>query len=205
MPNLLLTMLSTVTAIGVVVTAGSIDLQDRGRSEITVIVLGHPDHGGLELQQALEETFAATGQPVESTGERRAARRSSDSTVTLRYSTAASRYVQTACGAAAGCEAALRQGTFSGALLVVSAVDGPMPATREQAALARKAGVERIVVVLTRAARINDQELLQLVELETRDLLKSLGFAGEIAIVRDNEPTWIAKLLREMDRRFVRR
>src|SRR3982750_352254 len=74
---------------------------------------------------------------------------------------------------------------IDGAVLVVSAADGPMPQTREHVLLARQVGVPAIIVALNKADMVDDEELLELVELEVRDLLKSYKFPGdEIPIVR---------------------
>ena len=74
---------------------------------------------------------------------------------------------------------------MDGAILVVAATDGPMPQTREHILLARQVGVPAIVVFLNKCDMVEDAELLELVELEVRELLKSYGFPGDtIAIVR---------------------
>src|SRR3954466_9139275 len=91
---------------------------------------------------------------------------------------------------------------IDGAILVVSAADGPMPQTREHVLLARQVGVPYIVVFLNKCDAVDDAELLDLVELEVRDLLKSYGFPGdEIPVIRgsalkgmEDDPTWVAKI-----------
>ena len=69
---------------------------------------------------------------------------------------------------------------MDGAILVVSAADGPMPQTREHILLARQVGVKYIVVYLNKCDMVDDEELLELVEMEVRDLLSSYGFPGRI-------------------------
>src|SRR5262249_27871237 len=76
---------------------------------------------------------------------------------------------------------------MDGAILVVSAADGPMPQTREHILLARQVGVPRIVVFLNKCDLVDDPELLELVELEVRELLTNYGFPGdEIPLIRGN-------------------
>jgi elongation factor Tu len=91
---------------------------------------------------------------------------------------------------------------MDGAILVVAATDGPMPQTREHILLARQVGVPYIVVFLNKCDAVEDPELLDLVELEVRDLLKSYKFPGdEIPVIRgsalkamDDDPAWVAKI-----------
>jgi elongation factor Tu len=91
---------------------------------------------------------------------------------------------------------------MDGAILVVAATDGPMPQTREHILLARQVGVPYIVVFLNKCDAVDDAELLDLVELEVRDLLKSYGFPGdEIPVIRgsalkgmEDDPAWVAKI-----------
>ena len=91
---------------------------------------------------------------------------------------------------------------MDGAILVVAATDGPMPQTREHILLARQVGVPYIVVFLNKCDAVEDPELLDLVELEVRDLLKSYGFPGdEMPVIRgsalkamDDDPAWAAKI-----------
>ena len=91
---------------------------------------------------------------------------------------------------------------MDGAILVVAATDGPMPQTREHILLARQVGVPYIVVFLNKCDAVEDPELLDLVELEVRDLLKSYEFPGdEIPVIRgsalkgmEDDPTWVKKI-----------
>jgi elongation factor Tu len=94
-----------------------------------------------------------------------------------------------------------------GAILVVSAADGPMPQTREHVLLARQVGVPSIVVALNKADMVDDEELLDLVELEVRELLTSYDFPGDdVPVIRvsalkalDGDAEWTAKVLELMD------
>ena len=94
-----------------------------------------------------------------------------------------------------------------GAILVVAATDGPMPQTREHVLLARQVGVPYIVVALNKADAVDDEELLELVELEVRELLTSYGFPGDdLPVVRvsalkalEGDPEWQAKIVELMD------
>ena len=96
---------------------------------------------------------------------------------------------------------------MDGAILVVAATDGPMPQTREHILLARQVGVPYIVVFLNKCDAVEDPELLDLVELEVRDLLKSYKFPGdEIPVIRgsalkamDDDPAWVKKIDELMD------
>src|SRR5271170_3373324 len=96
---------------------------------------------------------------------------------------------------------------MDGAILVVSAADGPMPQTREHVLLARQVGVPSIVVALNKADMVDDEELLDLVELEVRELLTEYEFPGDdVPIVRvsalkalEGDPEWTAKILELMD------
>src|SRR2546423_11360074 len=94
-----------------------------------------------------------------------------------------------------------------GAILVVSATDGPMPQTREHVLLARQVGVPSIVVALSKADMVDDEEILELVELEVRELLTEYEFPGDdIPVVRvsalkalEGDPEWTPKILELMD------
>src|SRR5687767_4673276 len=94
-----------------------------------------------------------------------------------------------------------------GAILVVSAADGPMPQTREHVLLARQVGVPSILVALNKADMVDDEELLDLVEMEVRELLSEYGFPGDdIPVVRvsalkalEGDPEWTPKILELMD------
>jgi elongation factor Tu len=96
---------------------------------------------------------------------------------------------------------------MDGAILVVAATDGPMPQTKEHVLLARQVGVPYIVVALNKADMVDDEEILELVELEVRELLSQYEFPGDdLPIVRDSalkalegDPEWSAKLMELMD------
>src|SRR6202789_379798 len=96
---------------------------------------------------------------------------------------------------------------IDGAILVVSATDGPMAQTREHVLLARQVGVPSIVVALNKADLVDDEELLDLVELEVRELLDSFDFPGDdVPVIRvsalkalEGDPEWTAKILTLMD------
>ena len=96
---------------------------------------------------------------------------------------------------------------IDGAILVVSAADGPMPQTREHVLLARQVGVPYIVVALNKADMVDDEELLELVEMEVRELLSSYDFPGDdVPVVRvsalkalEGDPEWSEKIIELMD------
>ena len=112
----------------------------------------------------------------------------------------------TACRTNEACLTTLERDRFNAALVVVSAVDGPMPGTREQIGRALRTGIRRFVIVLTRTVKVDDAELLQLVELEVRELLNSFGYDGKAApLVTDKERDWSAALVKTMERALANR
>ena len=96
---------------------------------------------------------------------------------------------------------------MDGAILVVSAADGPMPQTREHILLSRQVGVPSLVVFLNKCDMVDDEELLELVEMEVRDLLSEYDFPGdEIPVIQGSalkhykdDPEWEAKIIELMD------
>lgn len=160
---------------------------DRTKDHINVGTIGHVDHGKTTLTAAITSVAAkAYG------GEARAfdqidkapeekARGITIATAHVEYQTAKRHYAHVDCPGHADYVKNMITGAaqMDGAILVVSAADGPMPQTREHILLARQVGVPYIVVFLNKADMVDDKELLELVEMEVRDLLSKYDFPGD--------------------------
>ena len=160
--------------------------------------IGHVDHGKTTLSAALTKVSAANGwgafvsyqevaKASAAQGTRDASKILTIATSHVEYSTAKRHYAHVDCPGHADYVKNMVTGAaqMDGAILVVSAVDGPMPQTREHILLARQVGVPRIVVFLNKCDVMDDAELLDLIELEVRELLSKYGFDGDNApIVR---------------------
>jgi elongation factor Tu len=164
---------------------------------VNVGTIGHIDHGKTTLTAAILAVQAQKGL-AEIKSYRDVARggtvRDENKTVTIitshvRYETAGRHYAHVDCPGHADYVKNMITGAaqMDGAILLLSAVDGPMPQTREHVLLARQVGVPELVVFLNKCDLVDDPELLDLVELETRDLLTKYGFDGEKApFIRGN-------------------
>ena len=160
---------------------------ERDLPHINVGTIGHVDHGKTTLTAALTKVLAAKfggefkdyGQ-IDAAPEERA-RGITIATAHVEYRSANRHYAHVDCPGHADYVKNMITGAaqMDGAILVVSAADGPMPQTREHILLARQVGVPYIVVFLNKADMVDDAELLELVEMEVRDLLTSYNFAGE--------------------------
>jgi hypothetical protein len=196
------TMRRTACLITVVsALTGTIGAQPQRRSDpaasVDVIAIAHTDHGSEEVLDAVRGALGATA-TVSGSG--------ADARTVTRFPLAGTPFSLTACRTNEACLATLARDRFTAALVVVSAVDGPMPGTREQIARALRTGIRRFVIVLTRTAKADDAELLQLVELEVRGLLDSLGFDGKsVPLVTDKERDWSAALVKTMERALAGR
>ena len=171
---------------------------DRSKPHVNVGTIGHIDHGKTTLTAALTKVAADKGwakfvsydevaKASESQGRRDDTKILTIATSHVEYSTAKRHYAHVDCPGHADYIKNMITGAaqMDGAILVVSAVDGPMPQTREHVLLARQVNVPYLVVALNKVDAIDDEELLDLVELEVRDLLKSYGFPGdETPVVR---------------------
>jgi len=147
---------------------------ERTKPHVNVGTIGHVDHGKTTLTAALTKVQAeAVG------GEARAF--DPIATAHVEYESAARHYAHVDCPGHADYVKNMITGAaqMDGAILVVSAADGPMPQTREHILLARQVGVPSIVVYLNKADMVDDEELLELVEMEVRELLDSYEFPGD--------------------------
>ncbi len=160
---------------------------ERNKPHVNIGTIGHVDHGKTSLTAAITKVLAETGQAeykaydqIDGTPEERA-RGITISTAHVEYETAARHYAHVDCPGHADYVKNMITGAaqMDGAILVVSAADGPMPQTREHILLARQVGVPSIVVFLNKCDMVDDKELLDLVEMEVRDLLNKYQFPGD--------------------------
>jgi elongation factor Tu len=165
---------------------------DRTKPHVNVGTIGHVDHGKTTLTAALTKVAADKGwakfvpydevaKASESQGRRDPTKILTIATSHVEYATQNRHYAHVDCPGHADYVKNMITGAaqMDGAILVVSAVDGPMPQTREHILLARQVGVPYIVVFLNKCDMVDDPELLDLVEMEVRDLLSSYQFPGD--------------------------
>jgi elongation factor Tu len=171
---------------------------DRSKPHVNVGTIGHIDHGKTTLTAALTKVAASKGwakfvsydevaRASESQGRRDETKILTIATSHVEYGTAKRHYAHVDCPGHADYIKNMITGAaqMDGAIVVVAATDGPMPQTREHVLLARQVEVPCLVVALNKVDAVDDPELLDLVELEVRDLLKSYGFPGdETPVVR---------------------
>ncbi|MBX5453203.1 MAG: elongation factor Tu [Acidobacteriia bacterium] len=166
---------------------------ERTKPHCNVGTIGHVDHGKTTLTAAITKVLSKTGgavftayDQIDKAPEERA-RGITISTAHVEYETAKRHYAHVDCPGHADYVKNMITGAaqMDGAILVVSAADGPMPQTREHILLARQVGVPAIVVYLNKVDMVDDPELLDLVEMEVRELLSQYGFPGdEVPIIR---------------------
>src|SRR6186713_3314061 len=166
---------------------------NRNKPHVNVGTIGHVDHGKTTLTAAITKVLARTGKAkfvaydqIDKAPEERA-RGITIATAHVEYETDKRHYAHVDCPGHADYVKNMITGAaqMDGAILVVSAADGPMPQTREHILLARQVGVPAIVVFMNKVDMVDDAELLDLVELEVRELLSKYEFPGdEIPIVR---------------------
>src|SRR5690606_36953774 len=167
---------------------------ERTKPHVNVGTIGHVDHGKTTLTAAITFTAASVDSSVEvqsydqiDKAPEERARGITINTSHVEYQTAARHYSHVDCPGHADYVKNMITGAaqMDGAVLVVSAADGPMPQTREHIVLARQVGVPYIVVFLNKVDMVEDEELLELVEMEVRELLSSYEFPGdELPVVR---------------------
>src|SRR6184192_3958737 len=183
---------------------------ERNKPHVNVGTIGHVDHGKTTLTAALTKvmaetyggTFMAYDQIDKAPEEK--ARGITISTAHVEYQSKNRHYAHVDCPGHADYVKNMITGAaqMDGAILVVAATDGPMPQTREHILLARQVGVPYMVVFLNKCDAVEDPELLDLVELEVRELLKTYKFPGdEIPVIRgsalkamDDDPQWVKKI-----------
>ena len=189
---------------------------DRTKPHVNVGTIGHVDHGKTTLTAALTKVSADKGygtkyisydqvaKASESQGRRDPTKILTIATSHVEYETAKRHYAHVDCPGHADYVKNMITGAaqMDGAILVVSAVDGPMPQTREHILLARQVNVPQIVVFLNKCDLVEDAELLDLVELEVRELLSKYNFPGDdTPVIRGSasnaiagKAEWIAKI-----------
>jgi elongation factor Tu len=165
----------------------------RTKPHCNIGTIGHVDHGKTTLTAAITKVLAETGgahftayDQIDKAPEEKA-RGITINTAHVEYETGNRHYAHVDCPGHADYVKNMITGAaqMDGAILVVSAADGPMPQTREHILLARQVGVPAIVVYLNKVDMVDDEELLELVELEVRELLSKYGFPGDdIPIVK---------------------
>ncbi|KOP24945.1 elongation factor Tu [Hapalosiphon sp. MRB220] len=160
---------------------------ERTKPHVNIGTIGHVDHGKTTLTAAITMTLAALGQAtgkgydqIDNAPEEKA-RGITINTAHVEYETQSRHYAHVDCPGHADYVKNMITGAaqMDGAILVVSAADGPMPQTREHILLARQVGVPNLVVFLNKEDMVDDEELLELVELEVRELLSSYDFPGD--------------------------
>ena len=166
---------------------------ERNKPHCNIGTIGHVDHGKTSLTAAITKVLAKTGgatftayDQIDKAPEERE-RGITISTAHVEYETQNRHYAHVDCPGHADYVKNMITGAaqMDGAILVVSAADGPMPQTREHILLARQVGVPALVVYMNKVDMVDDPELLDLVELEVRELLKSYQFPGDdIPVVR---------------------
>ena len=160
---------------------------ERTKPHVNIGTIGHVDHGKTTLTAAITGTMAAAGQAeakkfdeIDAAPEEKA-RGITISTAHVEYETAARHYAHVDCTGLADYVKNMITGAaqMDGAILVVAATDGAMPQTREHILLARQVGVPRLVVFMNKCDMVDDEELLDLVEMEVREMLSSYEFDGD--------------------------
>lgn len=161
---------------------------ERTKPHVNIGTIGHVDHGKTTLTAAITATLALDGgnstvksySDIDSAPEEKA-RGITINTAHVEYETALRHYAHVDCPGHADYVKNMITGAaqMDGAILVVSAADGPMPQTREHILLAKQVGVPEIVVFLNKEDQVDDPELLELVELEVRELLSKYDFPGD--------------------------
>jgi elongation factor Tu len=191
---------------------------ERNKPHVNIGTIGHIDHGKTTLTAAISRTLhdkwpemnpstEAFDQIDKAPEERQ--RGITISIAHIEYQTEKRHYAHVDCPGHADYVKNMITGAaqMDGAILVVAATDGPMPQTKEHVLLARQVGVPYIVVALNKADMVDDEEILELVELEVRELLSAYEFDGDnLPIVRvsalkalEGDPEWAAKILELMD------
>jgi elongation factor Tu len=159
----------------------------RDKPHINIGTIGHVDHGKTTLTAAITATLSTLGgavlrdySDIDAAPEEKA-RGITINTAHVEYQTEARHYAHVDCPGHADYVKNMITGAaqMDGAILVVSAADGAMPQTREHILLARQVGVKKLVVFLNKADQVDDEELLELVELELRELLDSYDYPGD--------------------------
>ena len=188
---------------------------ERTKPHVNIGTIGHVDHGKTTLTAAITKRLAEKGlaqfkayDQIDGAPEEKA-RGITINTAHVEYETAKRHYAHVDCPGHADYVKNMITGAaqMDGAILVIAATDGPMAQTREHILLARQVGVPRMVVFLNKCDMVDDEEMIDLVEMETRDLLSEYDFPGdEIPIIRgsalkalEGDPEWQKKIDELMD------
>ena len=187
----------------------------RTKPHVNVGTIGHIDHGKTTLTAAITLVLADKGlsefrsfDSIDNAPEEKA-RGITINTAHIEYQTATRHYAHVDCPGHADYIKNMVTGAaqMDGAIIVVAATDGPMPQTREHILLARQVGVPKLVVFMNKCDSVDDPELLEIVEMEIRDLLTFYGFDGAATPViqgsalggLNKEPKWVEKIMELMD------
>ena len=188
---------------------------NRSKPHVNIGTIGHVDHGKTTLTAAITNVLAKKGlaqakdyNQIDAAPEEKE-RGITINTAHVEYETAKRHYAHVDCPGHADYVKNMITGAaqMDGAILVIAATDGPMAQTREHILLARQVGVPKIVVFLNKCDMVDDEELIDLVEMETRDLLSEYDFPGdEIPVIRgsalkalEGDAKWVAKVEELMD------
>ena len=188
---------------------------DRSKPHVNIGTIGHVDHGKTTLTAAISKVLsgkygneAVAFDNIDKAPEERE-RGITINTAHIEYSTEKRHYAHVDCPGHADYVKNMITGAaqMDGAILVIAATDGPMAQTREHILLARQVGVPKMVVFLNKCDMVDDEELLDLVEMEVRDLLNEYGYDGdETPIIRgsalkalEGDPAWVSKIEELMD------
>jgi elongation factor Tu len=188
---------------------------DRSKPHVNIGTIGHVDHGKTTLTAAITSVLAKQGKAearaydqIDGAPEERE-RGITISTAHVEYETDTRHYAHVDCPGHADYVKNMITGAaqMDGGILVVSAADGPMPQTREHILLSRQVGVPYLVVFMNKCDMVDDEELLELVEMEVRDLLTEYDFPGDdIPVIKgsalkalEGDAEWEAKIIELMD------
>lgn len=188
---------------------------DRSKPHVNIGTIGHVDHGKTTLTAAITSVLAKAGgaeargyDQIDAAPEERE-RGITISTAHVEYETATRHYAHVDCPGHADYVKNMITGAaqMDGGILVVSATDGPMPQTREHILLSRQVGVPHLVVFMNKCDMVDDEELLELVEMEVRDLLSEYDFPGDdIPVIKgsalkalEGEAAWEEKIVELMN------
>ena len=190
---------------------------ERSKDHVNIGTIGHVDHGKTTLTAAISTVLhekLGTGEEVKSFDQIDNAPEETERGITINtahveYQTAKRHYAHVACPGHADYVKNMVTGAaqMDGAILVVAATDGPMPQTNEHVLLAKQVNVPKMVVFLNKVDLVDDEEMLELVEMEVRDLLSKYDFDGDNApVIRgsalgalNGEPKWEEKVMELMD------
>ncbi|AIM35970.1 elongation factor Tu [Sphingobacterium sp. SG20118] len=188
---------------------------DRSKPHLNIGTIGHVDHGKTTTTAAITKVLADAGlsearsfDSIDSAPEEKE-RGITINTSHVEYSTASRHYAHVDCPGHADYVKNMVTGAaqMDGAIIVVAATDGPMPQTREHILLGRQVGIPAIVVFLNKTDLVDDEELLDLVEMEIRELLSFYDYPGDdVPVIKgsalgalNGEPEWVAKIMELMD------